>query len=308
MNSTAPVVSICIPTYGRVEILHKTLDSIFCQNVDTNLFEICISDNSPTDETKQMLDSYFSDKTNIIYSKSTCEGYYNSIEALKLGRGSLLKLHNNYTMFAGGKLSFFITFVQNFIKESPVLFFSAGSLKLKRTSEKYDSFDAFLKSITYFSTWSTSFCIWKEDFISLMAKEIELDKMFPHTSLLFSLTDKTTYIVDDEKYFENQDVGKKGGYNLPETFGTRYLGMVDSLAKRKAISQSTASLIYKRILQFISEWYLLCKVFSDKYLFGFENWQIIVEKLYGKKEIRAIHWYYLLHLPKALVKKVLGKY
>ena len=92
-----PIVSICIPTYGRVEILKNTLDSIFSQCVESAKFEVCISDNSPTDETEQMLKLYFSDKTNLVYSKSTSEGFINSIEALKLGDGKFLKLHNNYT-------------------------------------------------------------------------------------------------------------------------------------------------------------------------------------------------------------------
>ncbi len=274
------ILSICIPTYGRVEILKETLKSFYATDLDSDLYEICISDNSPTDETKEMLELNFADKKNLVYRKSTCEGYYNSIEALKLGSGKFLKLHNNYTKVKNNFSSFFETINQCSDSDS-VIFFTFGAIKANNEIRTYSTFNSFMYCISYFSTWSTSFGIWKSDFVRLMNENIQLDKMFPHTSLLFALTDKSKYIVDDSEYFINQDVGKKGGYNLPETFGTRYLGMCKALLEKGSISEKTYKKIKKGILRFISIWLYKARCYPEKYTFAFDNWKTTISSLYG---------------------------
>ena len=305
---TQPVVSICIPTYGRVEILRKTLDSIFAQNVDSTLYEICISDNSPTDETKEMLNAYYSDRSNICYAKSTCEGYYNSIESLKLGKGKLLKLHNNYSKFKNNTFEKFVKRIADYENTKPVMFYSFGAVKLDQECTDFASFDFFLNAISYYSTWSTSFGIWKDDFDEIMKAPAEPDKMFPHTSLLFALCDKSEYVVDNALYFENQDVGKKGGYNLPQTFGTRYLGMCESLLCKNKITEQTLEKIKAGILQFIADWYVNVLYFSNKYTFSYENWEAIVTDLYGISGVDFIKRNARKKKIKSLLRKVLKKY
>ena len=301
------LLSICIPTYGRVEILRNTLDSIYSQSVDANLFEVCISDNSPTNETEEMLHKYFYDKINLVYKKSSCEGYLNSIEALKLGCGQYLKLHNNYTKFKKGMLSKFLRVIEEYFNQDCVVFGTFGSIKQSKVIESYCSFNDFMNCITYFSTWSTSFGVWKEKF-DLIIQYVKLDKMFPHTSILFEQINEKNYIVDNTDYFDNQDVGKKGGYNLPETFGTRYLGMVQALFDKKEISEITLNNIKLGILKFIASWYLNVKVYSNKYTFSFENWEKIVSDIYGEKGCDFVINYYKHHKLKVEFKKLLGRY
>ncbi len=283
----AKTLSICIPTYGRVEILKETLKSIYATGVDPELYEICISDNSPTDETKEMLELYFVDKKNLVYKKSTCEGYYNSIEALKLGSGKFLKLHNNYTKVKNN-FSSFIETINQYANSNSVIFFTFGAVQANNEIKKYSSFNDFMYCIGHYSTWSTSFGIWKSDFEKLMSENIQLDKMFPHTSLLFALTDKSRYIVDDVEYFINQDVGKKGGYNLPETFGTKYLGMCKALLEKGSISEKTYKKIKKGILSFINTWLYKTRRYPEKYTFAFDNWKTTISSLYGKCTIPRV--------------------
>ena len=301
-----PLLSVCIPTYGRTGILKNTLESIYSQGIDTDLFEVCISDNSPTDETEEMLSLSFSDRTNLRYSKSECEGYLNSVEALKLGTGKFLKLHNNYSEFRPGFLSRFM----GRISESglSLLFFSSGSLGIEKGCARYGDFDSFMRTVSYFSTWSTSFGIWRADFERLMSENIMLDKMFPHTSLLFGMTRKTDFCVDDTPYFNNQDVGRKGGYNLPETFGTRFLGMCRNLLDGKYISEETFGKVKKDTLRFIAEWYANVTWFKDKYTFSFACWENVVSSLYGKRGVAFMKCFLILETPRSLLKKLLKKY
>ena len=303
-----PLLSICIPTYGRVEILRNTLDSIFSQNVSTEIYEVCISDNSPTDETKEMLSLYFSDRNNIQYVKSTCEGYFNSIEALKLGSGKFLKLHNNYSKFKKGTFGKFVNTIIQFSNDEPLLFFTSNSIKTDTEFEDYNTFDVFLNRISYFSTWSTSFGIWKNDFDCLIKQNTKLDKMFPHTSLLFALYEKNNFVIDNTLYFENQDVGKKGGYNLPETFGTRYLGMCNDLFSNGIVSKSTFDVIKKNILNFIAEWYANVLFFGDKYTFSFENWETIISNLYGLEGVEFLKRNIKKRKLRCMIRKILKRY
>lgn len=303
-----PIVSICIPTYGRVEILKNTLDSIFTQWVENEKFEVCISDNSPTDETEQMLKMYYSDKTNLVYNKSTCEGFLNSIEALKLGKGKFLKLHNNYTKFREGCLLKFIDFVSEYDDEKTTLFFTFGSINQDSDYVSYDSFDIFMYSISYFSTWSTSFGIMSKDFQNICSKDFKFDKMFPHTSLLFAMDSNKKFMVNNINYFNNQDVGQKGGYNLPQIFGTRYIGMCKDLLLENKISEKTYDSIKQGILTFIADWYLNVKFFAKKYTFSFDNWESIVFDLYGKEGISFVKKNYRKKMVKYIIKRLLNKY
>lgn len=55
MENKRPLLSICIPTYNRAEILDKTLFLLF-SNPDFNVdeIEVVVSDNCSTDHTKQL--------------------------------------------------------------------------------------------------------------------------------------------------------------------------------------------------------------------------------------------------------------
>ncbi|MDE5580430.1 MAG: glycosyltransferase family 2 protein [Treponemataceae bacterium] len=298
-------ISICIPTKQRVEILKKTILSMLKENVDTSLYEICISDNSPTDETKNMILECFSDKKNIIYKKTKCKGFYNSIEALKMGTGRFLKLHNDYSSFAG-TFSDFVKENEN-ISDDSVVSFTNGNLTESRNIRKFNSFDEFINFIHYYSTWSSAFSILRKDFYKLLEQNIEIDKMFPHTSLLFDLQNKKNYIVNDRKYFNNQDVEKKGGYNLPETFGSRYLSMAEVLKNKKYITTNTLKKIKFKILTFIADWYYKCKVYPNKYYFDYSGWQKIIESLYGKTGVSYIRFIYRKKILKFYLKKIIRK-
>ena len=188
-----------------------------------------------------------------------------------------------------------------------VLFFTFGALRTSKKQNVFCSFDEFMSCISHYSTWSTSFGIWKKDFDELMKRDVVLDKMFPHTSLLFKMTDKRKYFVDDAVYFENQDVGNKGGYNLPETFGTRYLNMCRKLLEEKAISKNTFEKIKKSILSFISIWLFKTRYYPQKYYFEFDNWEKTVVDLYGKMAVYRIRLKFLFFYIKEKFKSITKK-
>lgn len=280
------LLSICIPTYKRPEIIRELLISINKQNVDHKYYEIRITDNSETDETKEIIEKEFSNVDNLFYKKTNCKGFYNSIEALKFGTGEFLKLHNDYSLFLPGSLDKMIRRVRSFEYEKPQLFFALGSLKRIRELEVFDNYASFLDCITYFETWSSSFAMWKCDFDCIIKGGIVPDVMFPHTSLLHRVADKSKFVVDNVKYVENIEPKKKGGYNLIDNFVRIYLTMVEEdLLQKNYITQSLYRKVENGILNFCAGWYYTTLEKPETYTFSFDNAEKIIFERCGERGV-----------------------
>lgn len=271
-----PVLSICIPTYKREYLIDKLIEGIYSQKCDNSLFEVCITDNSETDEAYNLIQSKYKGIENLHYKKVTCKGFLNSIEALKAGNGLLLKLHNDYSLFREGSLQKLINSAQTYQKDRPVIFYS---LRGKKDVETFHDFNSFINKINYLSTWSTSFSIWKEDLEMLLNEKIECNYMYPHTSLLFGESKKTGYVVDDYSYFVNMEPKKKGGYNLVDNFVRIFLSMVKTdLLDKKLITNDTYRKIESNILRFCATCFVNVKN-KKYYTYSFENKkQIIIDQ------------------------------
>ena len=103
-----PILSICIPTYNRLDILRNTILSIYADlgNVSMEDFEVVVSDNSKEHTTQPIISEF--KYSNLHYYITECEGFKNSFYALSYGKGDFLKLNNNYTMFKKGTLKILI--------------------------------------------------------------------------------------------------------------------------------------------------------------------------------------------------------
>lgn len=276
------LLSICIPTYKRAEIIRELLISINEQNVNHKYYEICITDNSETDETKELIEKEFSNVDNLYYKKTYCKGFYNSIEALKFGKGEFLKLHNDYSLFLPGSLDKMIQRVRNFEHEKPQLFFALGSLKRIRELEVFDDYASFLDCVTYFETWSSSFAMWKHDFDRILGEGIVPDVMFPHTSFLHRVADKSKFVVDNFKYVKNIEPKKKGGYNLIDNFVRIYLTMVEEdLLQKNYITRPLYRKVENGILKFCAGWYYTTLEKPEKYTFSFVDAEKIIYERCG---------------------------
>ena len=82
------LLSICIPTYNRSEQLDNCLNSILISGSKYNNFEVCVSDNNSSDNTKQIVEKY-KDKLNINYSKNSKNiGFArNAISVVSMAKG-----------------------------------------------------------------------------------------------------------------------------------------------------------------------------------------------------------------------------
>ena len=86
-----PAVSICIPTYCQTDFLKDTLDSVVAQNFQD--YELIISDDSPNDSVKKLLESYdFSGKLVYVRNSPALGSPANWNQAARLAKGQLIKL------------------------------------------------------------------------------------------------------------------------------------------------------------------------------------------------------------------------
>lgn len=278
-----PLLSICIPTYNRTDILRKTLVSIFSQGVEENLYEVCVSDDSSLPDTEEMVKKEFLDHSNLTYKKNgkKKEAFLNSIEALKLGKAVFLKLHNDTGCFYPETLRRMIDTVESNTVSKPLVFFTMHSLGENYEKKICDCFDSFLQSVSYWSTWSSAFGIWRNDFAKLLNDGIEIDQMFPHTSLLFNMIDASNYLIDAYPYIHNLVPARKGWENLPHTFGVRYLQMVQELYDRYIISAETLHKIRADILNFIAVWAVNVETEPERYGYDFSNAEEYITDSFG---------------------------
>ena len=244
-NIKRPLLSICIPSFGRVSMLRNTLESIYADlnGVELDDFEVIVSDNDPQ-MSLQCLSSEFN-FPNFHYKSTTCSGFKNSLHALSFGRGSLLKLHNNTMEFKSGSLLKLIQDVRDNIDDMPLIFYTNG-LKHNHTARRFPTFDAFIGELSYFSSWSNGFCVWNDDFTFDVTHEV--DEFFPQTSILLSQYLKSGFIVSDFPYFKMQSVKGKGGYNVFEVFCEHYIGLLESASSDNKITLKTLNRVRRDML------------------------------------------------------------
>jgi len=277
MYSSDKILSICIPTRGRSEILINTLKSIYLSDVSHTLYEVVIYDSSDSPSLAPFLKTQFNVE-NLRYIKGENFGYMNLIHALKLGSGKYLKMHNDYSNFIEGSLEFMINEIKTGLPSKPFLLFSNGSLTNVGSSTQY-TFNDFLFNVSFYNTWSNIFGIWKTDLDTL--SNLTLNPMFPHTSLLLALDKKDAYKINDNILFTNKSVLNKGGYNLFHVFANDYLGMVHDCYKSGKITAMTFEHIKKDMYyNFFIPWYFETKILKNEYTFS----------LTGIKDSMKIHY------------------
>ena len=278
-----PILSICLPCYGRVEYVRNTLQSIYEDNKEVSLndYEIVISDNDPNQAIRSLVSEF--NYPNIHYHYTECEGFMNSYHVLTYAQGKLLKLHNSQVTFRKGSLAELIKGVKVNLNSKPLIFYTNGLLYLGETA-KFETFDDFFYALSYWPSWSNGFSIWKEDFDKLGT--ISLNNLFPHTSLFISQHNKRSYIVNDYHWFDTQRVKGRSGHNKFEAFTIEFPSLVDECYQNHWLSLKTM----KHILNGLMVEYLPTLLFN-KYIARIENYEITGYKNYIKRYFpKGAYW------------------
>lgn len=299
-----PILSICIPTYNRLDILRNTISSIYSDldGVSLDDFEVVVSDNSKEHTTQPVIWEFKYE--NLHYYPTECEGFLNSFFALSYGKGDYLKLNNNYTMFKKGTLRIMLAQIKSQYSTKSQIIYTNGLRGFKKVMY-YDNFDKYLAGLSYFSSWSAGYGMWKEDFDAIRDC-VKLDKYFPQTSLLFTQTYKQMYVLDDRQLFKDQHIPKKGGYDIFKVFSIDYLNLINNAVVEKKISKDTFQIIKKELLyKYLSVRYFKT-IIACLDNFEHENVQENILTYYSKKQYYAMLFVAMCTPLILLYKKLIG--
>lgn len=279
-----PILSLCLPTNGVIEWVFPVLDSIYNQNVDLNMFEIIVTDNGDNKEFENKMLRYKENHSNLIYKKTTSYMFYNQLDALKLANGKYLKFVNHRGLFVDGALEKMIKLVCKNEENKPVIFFGNGVLK--DNVYKLKNFDDFVSTIGHLASWTTGVGIWKDDYDKI-PENIKIDKISPHSCILFSERHKNEYLIDNSVFSKEivVDQRKKGTYDLFKGFAVEEITITLNLFINGDISANTFKKVKNDYKKFVADlyWqYIIEKRPCSYDLFGFEDAMGI---FFTKKEI-----------------------
>ncbi|MBY0244247.1 MAG: glycosyltransferase family 2 protein [Sphingobacteriaceae bacterium] len=271
------LLSICIPTYNRAEVLDSTLNSLFSNpDFDAEKIEVVVVDNCSTDDTKEIVSGY------------PLVNYYRNSHHVKdvdftivLGyaTGDYIRLLNDTISFKPGKLKEMLERIEKQKDIGVNLFFCQNIFLHKNCRVDVDNKESYLKEISFYSTWIANFGVWREDYL-------KIDDKHRYDALLFSQVDWCYRIVSNNKktiiYFEDLfDVttpNKKGGYNIFKTFVEDYLYII----KQERISFFAYEVEKYRLLRYFVYGWLgtLLVTHKDNYSFDTKGAFKIVLKKY----------------------------
>ena len=101
-NPLKPFFSIVIPTYNCAELLQRALKSIFSQSFQN--FEIIIIDNSSTDHTQNVLNSYSDSRLNVLTVKNNGIIAYSRNKGIEKSKGDWIAFLDSDDVWKPGKL------------------------------------------------------------------------------------------------------------------------------------------------------------------------------------------------------------
>lgn len=300
-----PFISLCIPTNGVTEWVVPVLESIYSNDCDINEYEVVVTDNSKNSEFEKAMSEYKNKYSNFMYKKTNAIMFLNQIEAFKLANGQLIKFLNHRMILFPNSVNYLIDFVKTNHFTEPVVYFSNGVLQIPSSVKCCYSFDEYVKTLSYFSSWSAGTAIWKNEF-DQMNPNIQFNKLFPHTDIIFNNRNSTEYIVDDTPLMKEipVDVTKKGNYDLFDAFAVQYPSIIQHLYEDGNITKSTYKFVIRKNSFFVSELFLDYVMKKDPCSYDLHGYKNSTGKFYGDIEIKSKAF---LLLMKRIVEKIIKK-
>lgn len=283
-----PLLSICIPTNGIPELVFPVLDSIFSQkDVDKSLFEVVVMDNGHNEEFQHKITEYINRYKNLIYRQTDAYEFLSEAECYKAASGLFIKFVNHRTKLLPNTIAYLLKFIDNNIADKPSVYFANGVIKGIDKVVEYDSFDGYVRGLSYWSSWSTGMGFWKEDF-ERIPEDTKFNTLFPHTTILFNEKHKKRYIIDNTILLDEILVShaNKGKYNLFYAFGVEYPGIISDLYRIGAISCETFLKVKEDNFGFIAGLYYNFVFKKEKCSYDLSQKEDTLNVFYSYKKVK----------------------
>ena len=294
MENKEPLLSICIPTNGVIEWVVPVIESIYAQGADNNLFEVVITDNGEKDDLQEAVKKY--NYTNFHYYRTNAQGFTNQIDAFERCSGVFCKMLNHRNMMMHGSINQLVNFIERYRETKPILYCAEGHASGGEYIECANT-DEFVKSMSFWISWSAGVGAWREDILNIRNKSI--DNLFPHTVYLFGLREESRYVIWNGKYAKMANDAGKGGYDVFYAFSVRLLDIANNLRISGRIKTSTYLQFKEHLLGFVEGLYLKEVVMPTKHTFIIKDVKQSLMVYYGS-------YYYYKMVMKARVHAVLS--
>lgn len=282
-----PIVSLCMPTNGVIEWVFPVLDSIYVQGCDCNDFEVVITDNGNNKEFKEKMEIYAQKHFNLHYFETEALPFINEIESYKRAEGELIKFVNHRTLLVESSLQKIIDYAKKNIDDKPITYFSNGVLEIEKRQNEYDSFNDFVKNLSFWSSWSTGMTIWKSDFQRLPGDISTFNELFPHMDVLFAERNRIRYVIDNTIIFNELPVNgiPKAKYDLFYAFAVEYVALILKLRLDGDITTETFLKVKRDNLLFLSKLYFDFVIKKESCSYDVSSLNNSIKIFYSKAEL-----------------------
>ena len=237
-----PLLSVCIPTYGRDKILARTLSHLTSLPVFTQSgeWEIVLSDNASPDDTQGVGLSfarrfpgrirYFRNERNVLDD--------NFRLALSRGCGLYLKLCNDTLLLTDEGIRAMLACIREHLSDKPNLYFQ--NLDSEAPALMCATMDAFVEAVGYRCTWIAEYGIWQEDFRTIDDFGRASGKMLIQVDATYRmLARKPRTIVLRRHFFDILPKPFHGGFEPSFVFGQNYFSIQRPYADAGLITRRT---------------------------------------------------------------------
>lgn len=269
-------MSICIPTYNRVENLKDTILSIVTQRrfTETSDVEIVILDNGSTDYTSKLLEEFaeaYGEKLRWYHNEKN-DMYLDLEKLFSFGKGNFLKFNNDTLKHIDGSLDKMIQTICDCEKNRYIPFFSTGELHIEKNIV-CNTLDSFVETVSYLSGWMGAFGIWKDDFIHFEDFSRYIHLQLPQVDILFrQIVSQRAVLVNNEVLFISVGPIKKGGYDFLTVFLDNYIFILTEQLNKNTLSEKRFKAEKRKLLlHFIRPWLVNIKINPETYYFGYKN-------------------------------------
>lgn len=271
------LLSICIPTFNRADVLDETLNKLFSNpEFDENLIEVIVSDNCSTDNTKHIVSKY-------PFVKYFCNDKnvrdYNYSIVLGLATGSYIRLFNDTLSFKRGALEKMLNTIKKHSVENCNLFFYSNMFLNKDCVVSIKNKNDYIENVSFHTTWIANFGCWKQDFDQISNKDRYAEFLFVQVDWSYRILKNTkSTLIYFENLFEVVLPKNKGGYNVFDIFINKYLFII----KKEKFSIINYEIEKYRLCRYFVYPWLITLLITEKnnYNFDLKNLYSIIIKKY----------------------------
>lgn len=316
-----PLLSICIPTWNRSNILALSLKSFTKQivGIDKNEIELYVSDNCSDDDTEKIVNDFIADGLPITYNRNenNIGAAGNFVKCMQWASGKYILLLGDDDILEPGAVKYLLDKLRG--NDYGIVHIHQYE-NIVEECRVYDNVEDLYKQVSYWFTFMSGTIFRKE-----VVEMIDYRK-YLHTHLLqmpyylqSATLGKNNLLINKEMMQAGLDCSNNGGYNFYEVFVKNYLNIWKECVEKKMLSVSCYEYLKKDIyMNFILRFNFLLLVRhknvkdeNDMYNrngFKIEGAKEILKRNYGDYWYYKMSWIYYLKSYRHLIVKKLKRF